>query len=509
MIKTLTKSNAAVISIVLALLVASVLFVIYDKSLSPFKLLDTTKQTVEKVINKKPKPGQPKPYFGDLPSLAAVNVRNAVLNEVYSGLKYPWAMEFISADELLITEKSGQLKRLVLSTKKLTTIIGLPTIASEKGQLGLMDVALHPDYRSNNLIYFSYATTNPKTPDEYATAVSRAELVEDSLRNVVQIFVATPYSKSASNLGGALEFDDKGYLYIGAGDRAWRDWAANLQVLNGKIVRLNDDGSIPTDNPFVKAPDVQDAIYAYGVRNPQGLVFDKTTGLLYETEHGPMGGDEVNTINSGKNYGWPIITYGANYTTERIGVGTARDGLEQPLFYYLPSIAVSPIAIYRGDMFPEWEGDLLVGAMRGQHINKLDVFKGVVKSEQRILGEVKGRIRDIKVAIDGSIYVLVQNGGRLFRLYRDPARTDLEKVKQRNGKRVYQLVCASCHSSGTRYIPQIGDTEAWQKRLQQGEAILYEHTLSGFNDMPERGHCDGCSDEEIKKAVDYMLNSLK
>ncbi len=473
-----------------------------DARLTPTGKLE--KRDVEKRA-----PGQPKPYHGDLPSVAWINVRDAILDQVVKGLDFPWAFEFVAPDELLITEFGGAMKLYNLTRGELRNVEGLPDIPSGVGQVGLMDVALHPRFADNGLIYFSHAVLSRKDAKKRATAVSRAVLEGDRLRDVQQIFVATPFGGSPSNFGGALEFDDAGYLYIGTGDRSRQKQAQLVDTLTGKIIRLTADGEVPSDNPFVGDPEVDDRIYALGVRNPQGLVFDAVSGLLYETEHGPMGGDEVNIIRRGANYGWPTITYGANYSTQRIGSGTRAPGMEQPLFYYLPSIAVSPLTIYRGDMFPEWEGDLLVGALKGAHVNKLDLVDGVIKSEQRILAELKGRVRDVKVAADGSIYILVQNGGRIHRLYRDPDNAALERPKVRNGAAVYKLVCASCHSAGLELVPQLSRPGDWPDRVAKGKAVLYQHTIEGFGDMPPRGLCENCTDEELRGAVDYMLRQLQ
>jgi glucose/arabinose dehydrogenase/cytochrome c5 len=462
---------------------------------------------VKKISGKKA--GQPKPYSGDLPSLASVNIRDAVLEELVRGLKYPWAFEFISDRDLLVTEFAGAMKIFDIATGSLVEVEGLPKIPSGVGQVGLMDVALHPDFHDNGIIYFSHAVDDEEHSGKRATAVSRAVLGNGRLEEVEQLFVATPFGKSPSNFGGALAFDDEGYLYIGTGDRSSRDHAQDRVFLTGKIIRLTDDGEAPPDNPFVGDESTDDRIYALGVRNPQGLFFDEISGMLFETEHGPMGGDEVNVIEAGRNYGWPVITYGSNYTTQRIGVGTTLAGMEQPLFYYLPSIATSPIAIYRGAMFPEWEGDILVGPLKGSHINKLDLVDKAVRSEHRILDEVSGRIRDIKISTDGSVYILAQSGGRIYRLYRDTANEDLEHPIGRAGAVVYRVVCASCHSAGTELFPQLSDPKAWRERLIQGREILEKHAIEGVGDMPPKGFCETCSDKEIKAAVDYMIEKLQ
>ncbi|MFT4824642.1 MAG: glucose/arabinose dehydrogenase [Halioglobus sp.] len=453
--------------------------------------------------------GKPMPYSGKLPSLASVNIRDAVLEKVAGGFKYPWAMELLPNQALLITEFSGKMKILHLADKTTETVSGLPDIPSGRGQIGLMDVVLHPDFKENHLIYFSHAVRSEGEEELYATAVSRAELHGTELRALKRIFVATPYGKSPSNFGGVLAFDTAGYLYIGTGDRSQRNDSQNPKSLRGKILRLQDDGGTPADNPFLDDPETDDRIYALGVRNPQGLVFDPVSGDLYEAEHGPMGGDEVNLVLPGGNYGWPRITYGSNYTTQKIGVGTAEAGLEQPLYYYLPSLAISPLEIYRGTMFPEWEGDLLVGALKAAHINKLDLVDGAILSEHRILTELNDRVRDIKVSSDGSVYILVQNHGRVYRLYRNPAGKGLETPKLRSGKNTYELVCASCHSTGLSQIPQIDDPSQWVARLSQGAEVLYSHSIDGFRGMPAKGLCEGCLDKEIKSAVDYMLRELQ
>ena len=461
------------------------------------------------------RPGQPEPYFGDLDSVADVNVRDAVLQEIYTGLQFPWAFEFISDTELLITEFAGQFKVLDLNTGKVSSIDGeIPTLAGAAGtqQIGLMDVALHPQFASNKLIYFSHAVEHAEDSDMRAMAVSRARFDGASLSAVEQLLVAEPYGKSPSNFGGALEFDADGLLYIAAGDRSRRDQSQNPSALTGKILRLRDDGTVPTDNPFIGVANpyqpsamIDARIYAMGVRNPQGLHYDAVSALLFETEHGPMGGDEVNIIEGGGNYGWPVVTYGANYSTQLIGRGTALAGMTQPLYYYLPSLAISPIAVYRGEMFTEWNGDLLVGAMKANSVSKLDVVDGVVKSERQILNELRGRVRDIKVGPDGSIFFLVQNGGKVFRLYRDAS---LLGGKVRDGRQVYQLACATCHRVGTGDVPSLKDKHAWAERVAQGRDVLYDNALNGIGNMPAKGFCDNCTDQEVRQAVDYMLDQI-
>lgn len=454
------------------------------------------------------RPGQPTPYDGDLPSVAQLNVRDAVVEQLLKGLKFPWAFEFISPEDLLITTLHDGMWRFNIKTRKLTEIQGLPKIPGGRNQIGLMDVALHPDFGANGRIYFTHAVSG-ETPNTLAMALTTATLEKDGLMGVTQLLIAAPFGKSPSNFGGALAFDDQGYLYVATGDRSDRDKAQAGQHLTGKVLRLLDDGGVPSDNPFVDDPTVDNRIFALGVRNPQGLVFDHKTGALFETEHGPMGGDEINVIRAGANYGWPIITYGANYTTQRIGLGTHGEGYEQPLFYYLPSVAVSPITVYRGEMFTEWDGDLLVGSLKGSRVHKLDLVDGQIKSEHRMLAELKGRIRDIKVAADGSLFFLVQNQGRIFRLYRS---ADLESAGlplERSASNVYELVCRSCHGPGAISHPELANKDAWQTRLDADPKLLLDRVLNGYGSMPAKGACESCTDDEISAALDHMLATQK
>lgn len=359
----------------------------------------------------------PETYKNTLNSLVLINARDAKVELVIDGLESPWAMEFISDSELLINESIGKLKRVDLINKTITEVSGLPKIAKNKGQLGLMDIEIHPQFSSNGWIYLSYSAEDPEKKGQYTTALSRAKLQNNSLENVHEIFRALPYAITLANFGGAIEFDDKNYVYFAAGDRGRNIRSQKLNKYNGKIIRLHDDGSIPKDNPYIGQDNILPGIWAHGVRNPQGLVFDRSSQKLYEVEHGPMGGDEINIIKKGGNYGSPVIGYGQTYGGKKIGEGTYKEGLEQPLYYYLPSIAPSPIEVYRGDMFPEWQGNLLIGALKAQHVNMLDIVDGVVISEQRILNELKERIRDIKVGPQGAIYILGQSG-KLYKLSR-------------------------------------------------------------------------------------------
>lgn len=462
--------------------------------------------------------GQPEPYLGELQSLAALNIRDARLETRVSGLKQPWAFEFVNDHQVLITERHGRLLIADVRSGVQTVVQGTPPVASDKEQTGLLDVALHPEFDQNGLVYLSYSAADPETGLYYRTEVAAGVLQGQRLSDVRKVLVADPIGWSPSNFGGALAFDAAGYLYVSVGDRSDRDVAQRGDRLQGKILRLNDDGSTPADNPFVGNPDVDDRVWALGVRNPQGLHFDPQSGLMFEAEHGPMGGDEVNVIERGLNYGWPHITYGLNYTTQTIGVGSHAAGMRQPLFYFLPSTAISPLTVYRGAMFPEWDGDVLVGALKARHINRLDIdhFDGSpgelagtlqVRSSTAFLQEINPRVRDLKVAGDGSVWILEQ-AGKLHRLFRDPSVLPAAKTTGKGGippATVYAAVCAGCHDSGAYQSPLLNDAERWQAIRQQSLDEVYQRVLQGYGDMPARGLCDFCSDIDLRGAVEWML----
>ncbi len=452
----------------------------------------------------------PEPEIEKLWSLPALNISDATLEVMVSGLTYPWAFEFLSQNELIITELSGNLLRYDLESKTLRQISGLPEIAVDTEQSGLLDVEIHPDFVNNKRIYFSYVAKDQDTGRFFLTAVASGILDDDQLLNSEQILAAGPFGWSPSNFGGALEFDADGFLYVAIGDRSEHMFAQHGDRLQGKILRLNDDGSTPGDNPFVDDPNVDDRIYALGVRNPQGLHFDSQSGMLYESEHGPKGGDEVNIITAGANYGWPEITYGQKYPDVGIGeigqAGTHLAGMEQPLFYYLPSEAVSPIITYRGEMFSDWDGHLLIGTLKGKHISKLDVDGTTVRSEYPILKEINGRIRDIKIAHDGSIYILSQTG-TLYRLFRTPPDTPV--VETDKGEMIYGWACSGCHDTGADDAPRLNVRSEWKQIENQPLELTYSHVIEGYLDMPARGLCSICTDDHLRSTVDYMLEQVQ
>lgn len=456
--------------------------------------------------------GIARPYTGKLTSLASLNIRDAKLERILEPVAYPWAFEFLSPQELLVTLHRGELLRIDLATGAMQSVTGLPTISAGSDQIGLMDIALHPQFARNQRIYISYARANPKAPQYYQTEVATGILSGTTLTRVERLINSEHFGWAPSNFGGALEFDNRGFLFISMGDRGDDLLSQHTDRLEGKILRINDDGSIPADNPFVGRPQYDPRIYAIGVRNAQGLYFDHETGRLFASEHGPLGGDEVNIIHAGKNYGWPLISYGNNYaTSEQVGAGSHQKGLEQPLFYFLPSIAVSRLLIYRGTMFPEWQGDILLGALKAQHVHKLDLDGNQVRSSRQLLTEINSRIRDLKVAHDGSLFVLSQSRG-LYRLSRQtPPRQTTAVSAQANdehpGKLRYEMVCAGCHDQGAMEAPVLGDAEQWATIAKQPNSLTYDRVFNGYGNMPERGLCHTCTDDQLQEIVAYMLAS--
>ena len=323
------------------------------------------------------------------------------------GLEHPWGLAFLPDGRWLVTERPGRLRLVAVDgTLDPQPVTGLPTIAIH-GQGGLLDVALHPGFAENGLIYLSYAA---RGEGGVGTEVARGRLVDHRLENVEVLFRQQPKSSGGRHFGSRLVFDRQGYLYITLGDRGEQERAQKMDDLAGKIVRLHDDGRIPADNPFVDRPGARPEIYSLGNRNVQGAALHPLTGELWAQEHGPQGGDEVNVIRAGRNYGWPVITYGVEYVVgTKIGEGTHKPGMEQPLHVWVPSIAPSGMAFYQGDRFPRWRGDLFVGALKDQMLVRLR-FDGEKRvEEERLLKGVLGRIRDVRAGPDGYLYLLTDS----------------------------------------------------------------------------------------------------
>lgn len=327
---------------------------------------------------------------------------------VVSDLNIPWGFVFLPDNSMLITEKSGEL--IHYKEGKKTMVYGLPEV-TVLGQGGLMDIELHPNYKDNGWIYLSLATSEDSNEDTGNTTIMRAKLKNNSLVEKQLLYKASPDSGRGQHFGSRIEFDNEGFLFFSVGDRGNRD--VNPQDISldcGKVYRLNDDGSIPDDNPFVDIKNAKKAIYCYGNRNIQGMVKHPETGEIWTHEHGPKGGDEINIIEAGKNYGWPLISYGVNYSGTKFTDHTSLPGMEQPLYYWVPSIAPSGMSFVTSDVYPGWQGNLLIGSLKFQYLNRCVIENNkVVKQEQLISG--LGRVRSVEQGPDGYIYAGVENVG--------------------------------------------------------------------------------------------------
>jgi len=330
------------------------------------------------------------------------------------GLEHPWSMAFLPNGDMLITERSGRLRMLENGRLRPQPISGLPNIISV-GQGGLLDVILHPNYRDNGWIYLSYSAPGF---EGMGTEVARARLDDYRLKDLQVIFRLEKKSQTAHHFGSRLAFDRAGYLYISIGDRGERPRAQMLDDHAGSIIRIHADGRIPADNPFTSQPNTKPEIFSYGHRNPQGMVLHPSTGRLWIHEHGPQGGDELNIIHKGRNYGWPVITYGINYVSgTSIGDGSHKPGMEQPDYYWVPSIAPSGITFYTGDRFPQWKGSLFIGSLKFRLLTRLVLDGNSVIKEERLLRDRLGRIRDVRTGPDGYLYLLTDAAnGKLVRL---------------------------------------------------------------------------------------------
>jgi glucose/arabinose dehydrogenase len=331
---------------------------------------------------------------------------------VADGLVNPWSMAFLPNGDMLITERPGRL-RIVRDGQLLPTPIeGVPEVLAQ-GQGGLLDVVPHPDFASNRMVYLSYSKPYADG-DGATTAIGRGRLENGRLVDFEDIFVAN--SRGNGHYGSRIVFDGEGHIFFGVGDRQAPprgDLAAHPAQdrtnHHGTINRIHEDGRIPADNPFVGQDGFEPSIWSYGHRNPQGLVQDPTTGILWETEHGPQGGDELNLIEPGLNYGWPVIGYGVNYGSgQAIHASTMQEGMESPAHFWVPSIALSGLMVYTGDQFPNWRGNVFAGGMAGEQIARLTLDGRVVVSEETIFHRM-GRVRDVRQGPDGYIYVAIED----------------------------------------------------------------------------------------------------
>lgn len=338
------------------------------------------------------------------------------LDTAFSGFgDIPWCIAFLPGNELLVTERSGKLFR-VKSDKSFVSISGLPAVLAE-GQGGLFDVILDPSFATNNTLYLSYAKAIQTDSGMAATtAVAKAILEGNRLKNVQQIFEAKPYWLTKHHYGGRLDFTKEGFLLITVGDRG-KEFVnpQSLQSGAGKIHRIKTDGTIPSDNPFVQQTGAVTSVFSYGHRNPQGLAVHPLTGDIWSNEHGPRGGDEINISQKGKNYGWPVITYGINYDGTVLAKSAVKEGMEQPILYWVPSIGPSGMAFLNNDVYKKWKNVVFVGSLRFRYLNVCYLDGDKVVKEEPILKNI-GRVRDVRIAPDGYIYVAVESPGYVYKL---------------------------------------------------------------------------------------------
>lgn len=331
------------------------------------------------------------------------------------GLEHPWSLAFLPDGRMLVTERVGRL-RLIEADGRLVEepIAGLPP-AFIAAQAGLMEVALDPDYPDNRWLYLSYAHGDVEANN---TRLIRARLVGDELRDVEVLFTAQPLKAGAAHYGGRIAFLADKTLVLTLGDGFdWREQAQNPGNHLGKIVRLNRDGSVPPDNPLLGQAGAAAEIYSLGHRNVQGIFFDAETDRLYSHEHGPRGGDELNLIQAGQNYGWPLATFGVDYTGARVSPYTELPGLVAPLLHWTPSVAPSSLTLYRGSLFPDWQGDLFAATLAERSVRRIRVRDGMLAGEEVLFEELGERIRDVRSGPDGALYLLTDNAeGRLLRV---------------------------------------------------------------------------------------------
>lgn len=344
-------------------------------------------------------------------SAEAADVR---LNKIADGLDMPWSLAFLPDGDLLVTELSGALRR-VSGGKLSAPLRNVPEVLYA-GQGGLMDVVLHPDFTENGLVYLTYAEGGRK---DNRLVLMRARLDGDALVSPETLY-KTQSRNRPTHYGGRLVFLPDGTLVLTHGDAFdEREKAQKLSTTTGKILRLTDTGGIPADNPFVSAPDARPEIFSYGHRNSQAVVYDNASNRIYAHEHGPRGGDELNLLEAGRNYGWPAITYGIDYSGATISPYTSLPGMEQPLTYWDPSIAPSGMTLYDGEMFPEWQGDLFITSLRFRHVRHVEMEDGRPVAQKTVFETIGERLRDIRTAPDGSLYILAEgDSGSIWQVLR-------------------------------------------------------------------------------------------
>ncbi len=336
------------------------------------------------------------------------------LETVAEGFDYPWSIAFLPNGDYLVTERSGQLLRVSADGGERTELAGVPA-TYVAGQGGFFDVVLHPRFAENRLVYLSFAFGTPRAN---AMRIVRGTLSANALENLEVILTVEPTKDNPQHYGGRFTFLPEGTLLVTSGEGFdYREGAQDLSVQFGKTLRINDDGSIPVDNPYADVAGPQAMVWTYGHRNPQGIVVDEDSGDVYLHEHGPKGGDELNLLEAGNNYGWPAITYGLDYSGAYVSPFTEHPGMEQPLYIWVPSIAPAGMTWYNGEAFPEWRGDLFINALVSRDVRRLELENGEVISETPMFTEIGERLRDIRTAPDGSLFILTDSAnGKILRV---------------------------------------------------------------------------------------------
>lgn len=334
---------------------------------------------------------------------------------VARGLDHPWGLALLPDGRMLVTERRGRLRYVERDGRLSEPLTGVPAVAAT-GQGGLLDITLDPQFERNHVIYLAFA--EPGDGGTAGTSVVRARVGATGLDSVRVIYAQEPKVTGGNHFGSRIVFANDGTMFITQGDRFnYRERAQDLTVLLGKVVRINPDGSIPRDNPFVGRGDARPEIWSYGHRNIQGAALHPETGKLWTIEHGAAGGDELNHPEAGKNYGWPVITYGRDYNGRSIGIGAVNDGMEQPVYYWDPVIAPSGMAFYTSTAFPGWKGSILIGSMMPGALVRLTMRDGAVAAEERHLGDLRERIRDVQQGSDGLLYLITDSSdGRVLRV---------------------------------------------------------------------------------------------
>lgn len=336
---------------------------------------------------------------------------------IANDLEHPWGMAMLPNGTILVTERGGVLKFINPENRKVQKVLGAPRVRAN-GQGGLLDIAADPDFENNKTVFITFSDASKR--DVTGTAIASAIFTESPrprLSNVKIIYSMKKKTAGGRHFGSRIVFASDGTVFITTGDRGDRPRAQDPFDAAGKVLRINKDGSIPKDNPFADGESALPQIWSLGHRNPQGATLDKDTGQLWTLSHGARGGDEINTPKAGKNYGWPIISYGVHYSGGKIGKGTSAKGLEQPIYYWDPSIAPSGLDFYSGDLIPEWKGNLFAGALKDQLLSRLEIKDGKVVHEEQILEGEYGRIRDVRSFADGALWLLTDDSeGMLLRL---------------------------------------------------------------------------------------------